>query len=216
MKSKRTVILALLLLACLPLAACERSQVPGDAGAVRLHIVANSDSDADQAEKLRIRDMLMQTYAPQLGDLNSSGEAWQVLDSLKDEIADTTTARLKADGFDYTAQVVMGTELFPTRNYMGRVWPAGQYQAVKILLGQGDGANWWCVMYPPLCIAGTGGDVELQKYYDQIEKLSLPREEAPSAPVRSRLADYLDKEKQWDNWFARRAQQYLARLKGEQ
>lgn len=208
-------IVSMLLLLCLPLAGCERSEVPGDLGAVRLHIVANSDSQEDQDEKLRIRDMLMETYAQRLENLSSSQEAWEVLGSLSQEITDFATAQLKADGFDYSAQVVMSTEMFPTRNYMGRVWPAGEYQAVKILLGQGSGANWWCVMYPPLCIAGTGGDVELEKYYSEIEKLSLPEDEAPSAPVRSRIADYLKKDEQWDSWFAHMAQQYLAKLKGE-
>ena len=109
-------------------------------GLVRLHVVANSDSDADQAEKLQMRDRVLEMLAPLLENCHTRQEAETVIL--------TNRARLEALG-DVTVQ--LGREYYPTRHYDTFSLPAGEYVSLRVILGQGQGRNWWCVIFPPLC-----------------------------------------------------------------
>ena len=107
-------------------------------GLVRLHVIANSDSDADQAEKLQVRDRVLALLAPLLADCRSRDDAVNII--LEHQ------AELEAFG-----DVALGTEYYPTRDYGGFSLPAGEYVSLRIILGAGAGRNWWCVVFPPLC-----------------------------------------------------------------
>ncbi|MDA8097134.1 MAG: stage II sporulation protein R [Desulforudis sp.] len=118
---------------------------------IRLHVIPNSDSEADQALKQQVRDAVTETLRPKLGELKNVDEAREfVLENL-DLIQETA-----ASGHAYPVQVVFGTFDFPVREYGSLVLPEGKYQAVRIVLGDGDGANWWCVLFPPLCFVYSG------------------------------------------------------------
>lgn len=107
---------------------------------VRLHVVANSDSAADQAAKLRLRDEVTALLAPALAQARSREEALAIVRSHQSAIEALGDVR-----------VSLGTEMFPTRHYGSFSLPAGEYVALRVIMGQGQGQNWWCVLFPPLC-----------------------------------------------------------------
>ena len=131
---------------------------------VRLHILAPSDSAEDQAVKLAVRDTVLKKYSSELSDLGSSEEARARLLSLLPDIEETVNEYLLLQGYAYGAKVELKEEWYGTREYSGFTLPAGLYSSLVITLGKGEGQNWWCVMYPPLCLDiatdGTEGYTE--------------------------------------------------------
>lgn len=124
---------------------------------LRLHVVANSNSQEDQSVKLKVRDDLLCFSGEAMADAQSSAEAEDYVLGHIGEIAQNAKTVLTENGFDYTAAVSVGEFYFPEKQYGDTVYPAGNYQAVKIVLGEGKGDNWWCVIFPPLCIVAEGG-----------------------------------------------------------
>ena len=152
MKPMKTRIVLFLLVALLTAAAL----VPAGEAAppvLRLHIRANSDDAADQAVKLRVRDALLPLFeaAASYDDARSfvldHGAA--LLDRCQTVLADA--------GVPYGAQLLLGVSPFPDRTYNGTLFPAGPYDALQVVLGDGAGHNWWCVLFPPLCIVTRDG-----------------------------------------------------------
>lgn len=119
---------------------------------IRLHIIANSDSLHDQAVKLCIRDDVRSYTSTLLGDCGSSEEAWECLAVHRDELLRVVRESALRYGFDRALSVDLGTYSFPDRTYGEETVPAGLYRAVRITLGEGAGRNWWCVVYPSLCL----------------------------------------------------------------
>lgn len=115
---------------------------------LRLHIVAHSDSEADQRQKLAVRDAILAEYGADLQNCTGKQQAADLF--AKDPARLARTVRTAWAG-DYRMEV--GTFAFPTRWYGGECLPAGDYFALRLVLGQGAGQNWWCVLYPPLCVA---------------------------------------------------------------
>ncbi|MBR2499942.1 MAG: stage II sporulation protein R [Clostridia bacterium] len=119
-------------------------------GIIRLHIIANSNEAIDQNLKLKVRDRILKDF--KLCDLEEI-DLEQIKEICEDEI--------KKNGFDYDARVVFGKYYFPTKSYENITLPAGNYNAVRILIGKAEGENWWCVMYPPLCFnTAANGDLD--------------------------------------------------------
>ncbi len=128
---------------------------------VRLHILANSDSEADQVVKLIVRNAVLGAGEELLCGSADIDNTQHLFNDGKQRIIETANAVLKANGFDYTASAFYVTEYFGTREYENFTLPAGRYRAVKLVLGEGKGHNWWCVMFPPLCLpAAEAGDIE--------------------------------------------------------
>lgn len=144
-------LLALLLLvALLP----QKADAPlTAAGVLRLHILANSDSEADQALKLRVRDALLPLFeaVPTYEDARAF-----VLDHGA-ALLEACEAVLRAERVPYGVQLLLGVCDFPDRVYNGVPFPAGAYDALRVVLGDGAGHNWWCVLFPPLCIVTPDG-----------------------------------------------------------
>lgn len=131
---------------------------------VRLHILANSDSAEDQAVKLKVRDALLECNTKILSNGVSSENAHIYFDESKAELLKTAQKVLKENGFLYNATLTLEKEYFETRQYGTLTFPAGEYLAVKVILGEGDGHNWWCVMFPPLCVpAAESADIHTEK-----------------------------------------------------
>ena len=124
---------------------------------VRLHILANSDSDFDQNIKLKVRDALLQKNTLILSDGVNSDNAHEYFLVSKDELLKTAQKVLKENGLEYDAVITLEKEYFETREYGDFTFPAGEYTALKIVLGEGKGHNWWCVMFPPLCVPAADG-----------------------------------------------------------
>lgn len=130
----------------------------------RLHIIANSDTKDDQAVKLLVRDALLEYEKNAMENASSLEEARSILMASGNEILNLTENVLKENGMDYGAQLMVGNFYFPDREYGEEFYPAGNYEALRIVLGDGAGKNWWCVMFPPLCILETNdGKIEQEE-----------------------------------------------------
>lgn len=131
---------------------------------LRFHILANSDSDEDQSLKLEVRDLLLQKIYADLEPKEayfSKQEAFSFKQKLQQyiqehgaELEKTAEAFMKRRGFSYPAQIEVTKYRFPSRDYAGVTVPAGTYDAIRVLLGNADGHNWWCILYPPLSFTG--------------------------------------------------------------
>ena len=128
---------------------------------LRLHIIANSDSDDDQQLKLKIRDEILAKTDGLFLKSDNLENAEKTVKSNLDKFQETADNVIKENGFDYTAKVTFGKSSFSTRYYDDFTLPAGEYNSLIITLGEGEGKNWWCVVYPTVCIsAATKGDLK--------------------------------------------------------
>ena len=130
---------------------------------VRLHILANSDSEADQALKLNVRDAVTAASAGLLDGVTTRAEAEERLRAALPQLIETAQAAVYAGGYTYPVKAELTTMAFTTRVYDGATFPAGQYHTVRFTIGEGAGRNWWCVMYPPLCVSAATDKDSLQK-----------------------------------------------------
>jgi stage II sporulation protein R len=128
---------------------------------VRLHVLANSNSEEDQAVKLEVRDAILEVTVPLLQDCQTREEAVFRLEENRTLLTDTAQSVLRARGFEDTVHIEMGLESYPTRTYDSLCFPAGEYISMRVSLGKGEGQNWWCCLFPPLCLgaATVGEDV---------------------------------------------------------
>ena len=153
MKQWKTWELALLLalsLTSLTGTWCAARQESLSSGLIRLHVLAASDSAADQSAKLAARDAVLERLTPALAAARSRGEAAAIIGELAGELAETARSAAGAG----EARLVLGREYYPLRRYEDFSLPAGDYLSLRITLDEGRGRNWWCVVYPPLCTAG--------------------------------------------------------------
>ena len=140
---------------------------------VRLHILAESNSEIDQQVKLKVRDALLTKNTELLSNKVTPENAEEYFENSKDELEKCANEVLKENGFNYTAKITLGKEYYTTRVYENLTFPAGTYTSVKVILGSGQGQNWWCVMFPPLCVPAATGDittddgVNLEEYLDE-------------------------------------------------
>lgn len=121
---------------------------------VRLHILAASDSEEDQANKLAVRDALLATYGAEL-DCDSEADAEARVRALIPDIKQLAEETLRARGSQAPVTVTFTDEKYPERTYGELHFPAGTYHSLRILIGEGEGKNWWCVLFPPLCVGAA-------------------------------------------------------------
>ena len=154
------ILILLASVAALQSAAPAKTVLTSNEGVLRLHVIAASDSEEDQSVKLRVRDAIL----PLFSRAESYTDARAYLLSHGSEIQKTAETVLRENGFDYGVQLSLGTEAFPDRVYGDLLFPAGDYDALCVRLGPAEGHNWWCVLFPPLCIVSeTGEPVDLDE-----------------------------------------------------
>ena len=120
---------------------------------VRLHVLANSDTEEDQALKLMVRDTVLAAASPYLEGCATQAEA---IDALTTHLAELETAAaetIAAEGYAYPVTVLLGEEDYPTRTYESCAFPAGTYVSLRVCIGDAEGQNWWCCLFPPLCLS---------------------------------------------------------------
>lgn len=122
---------------------------------VRLHVLANSDSEEDQALKLKVRDGVLEQAGQLLEQTDTLEQARQVLADNLTLLEQTGQAVVDREGYDYPVSVSLERTWFPTKEYEDFALPAGTYQALRVVIGQGEGQNWWCVVFPPLCLGSA-------------------------------------------------------------
>ena len=122
---------------------------------VRLHVVANSDSEEDQALKLRVRDAILARTTALLEASEDRSEAEGLIRGQLLELEDIAVREITAAGYDYSVEARLAELDFPSREYESFTLPAGNYLALQVVIGEGEGKNWWCVVFPPLCTAAA-------------------------------------------------------------
>ena len=120
---------------------------------VRLHVIANSDDESDQALKLKVRDALLEKMPEILGSSSNRADALECISENLDLIRETAEKTVAESGFEYPVSVSLGRENYPTKSYEEVCFPAGVYESLQIKIGDADGKNWWCVLFPRLCLA---------------------------------------------------------------
>ncbi|MBC6976223.1 stage II sporulation protein R [Bacillus sp. Xin] len=146
--------------------------------AVRLRILANSDSDKDQALKRKVRDEVKAQIDGWVADLKSFEDARRVIQSHIPEIEKTVAKTLQREGSKESFQVTFGKNIkFPTKVYGNFIYPAGEYEAVLISIGKGEGANWWCVLFPPMCFLDFSSGSAVKKEEHVVKAESIDEEE---------------------------------------
>mgnify|MGYP005975304115 CR=1 FL=1 len=122
---------------------------------IRLHVLANSDSEADQALKLRVRDTVLKRATELLAGAESRSDAKKRLNAALSELKSAAERTVAETGYAYGMRVELAETAFPTREYDGFSLPAGEYLALRVLIGDAAGKNWWCVVFPPLCLGSV-------------------------------------------------------------
>ena len=157
--------------------------------AIRLRILANSDSNEDQALKRKVRDAVNAEITTWVEDLTSIEAARTLINSRVPEIEKIAYQVLKEEGSKQTVHVDFDQVNFPTKIYGNYIYPAGQYEAILITLGNGEGANWWCVLFPPLCFLDfSNGDA-----VKQADEESDNTEKDEEVQVKSFVVEFIKK-----------------------
>jgi len=136
----------------------QQQQIPLQDSVLRLHVIANSDSLADQALKMEVKNRIVEVMQSEFSTAASKQEAWDRAVRNK-AVIEKTARQVVADwGYSYPVKVEMGEYQFPTKTYGNLVLPQGNYEAVRVVIGQGQGQNWWCVLFPPLCMVSSSDE----------------------------------------------------------
>ena len=136
---------------------CE--EIRGDV--LRLHVIANSDSDEDQQLKLKVRDAVLKAGKNIFNGSVTKENAEEKIENEKEILIKAAKKVIKENGFDYDVDITVTDEYFNTRTYENVTLPAGKYKAVRVLIGESAGKNWWCVMFPPHCIPAAETNIDL-------------------------------------------------------
>lgn len=142
---------------------CE--EIRGDV--LRLHVLANSDAKEDQQLKLKVRDALLEAGKSIFDGSVTKENAEEKIEDEKEKLVETAEKVIRENGFDYDVKITVTEEFFATRTYENITLPAGKYMAVRVLIGESAGQNWWCVMFPPLCLPTAQPDINL--FFDEDE-----------------------------------------------
>jgi stage II sporulation protein R len=166
-------------------------------GVMRFHVLANSDSDEDQALKLLVRDRILEQFQPGLASSKSLNDTREYLTANINEIKACAEAVIKEQGHDYPVSAAVKASFFPTRQYGGVTFPTGEYEALRVVIGEGRGRNWWCVMFPPLCFVDATQPIpsrELQQLSEAVPeegyRLLTYQEQDDSVKVKFKIVEW--------------------------
>ena len=177
----------------------DREQAALSDKVIRLHVIANSDTEADQALKLRVRDRILEEAAGYFQAGQTVEEAAAELTEYLPALAEAGAQVVREAGYDYPVSASLEPNVwFPTKTYTDFSLPAGSYTALRIVIGEGEGRNWWCVVFPPLCTAAAcqwqdaGRAAGLEE-----DDLSLMAEEDAGYELRFRSVELWEMLRQW-------------------
>lgn len=165
---------------------------------LRLHVIANSDSEEDQALKLQVRDAVLARASGYLEGVTEVEQAAEILSRHLAELSQAGQTVVDQEGWDYSVSARMEECHFPTKTYDGFALPAGNYQALRVVIGAGEGHNWWCVVYPSLCVtpASEFADVAVSGGMSQ-EDVSLMTGEDEGYVLRFKCLELWDQVRQY-------------------
>lgn len=192
---KNKICIVFLLIVILSLNSCTSSKLVDDSSSVnelvyediankiiRFHVIANSNNDEDQALKLKVRDKVIEFVSNSLKESNSLDESRQFILKNKSNIEDIAKDVIIQSGYSYNVTSSLSRENFPDKLYGDVVFPQGEYEAYRILIGEAKGENWWCVMFPPLCF--VDGTKEAIDSTEVVDKLNNNKEKVKNNKVK--------------------------------
>lgn len=162
---------------------------------LRLHIIANSNDKADQDLKLKVRDRLIREGVNIFEGNMSLDDAKQFINENKAEIQEIAEEEIRKNGYSYKAEIELGSFPFPAKIYDSIMLPSGRYEALRIIIGEGKGENWWCVLYPPMCaidkVTVENGKQQLEKSLSG-EEFKIISKHNPPAEIRFKIVDIIN------------------------
>ncbi len=192
---EKSILLALILAVLFTFTGFTQTCENISAKVLRLHVLANSDSEEDQALKLAVRDELLRVSEGIFGGAENLGEAKALTAEHLDFLRDAAQKEVFRRGYDYPVQVELVNMYFTTREYDTVTLPAGTYDALRVTIGSGEGHNWWCVMFPPMCLPAAEEQQELE------DVLTAPEmdivEDAPQFEVRFKVVEWFEGLRDW-------------------
>lgn len=161
---------------------------------LRLHVIANSDSCEDQQVKLLVRDRLLAVGTELFGNARTLAQATALVQATRDILQQQAQEVLAENGLSYAARVEIRKEYFETRTYGNTTLPAGIYLAVRVVLGEGQGQNWWCVMFPPLCLPAATQTQSRDAFVDNNKAVT---EAADGYEIRFKIVELVEELRQY-------------------
>lgn len=143
---------------------------------IRLHVVANSDSKEDQDLKFKVRDEIIAQMNKKLENSSSIDTTRKIVNENIDQIKYIAQKEIESNNKEYEVTVALDRFNFPTKSYGNFTLPAGEYQALKVVIGEGKGQNWWCVMFPPLCFIDITNGITNNKTIEELKKVLTEEE----------------------------------------
>lgn len=143
---------------------------------LRFHVLANSDSTEDQELKLAVRDAVGKQMGEALAGTVSKEESSRIVCEALDEIVETAEEVVASEGYPYEVHAYLNEVDFPVKTYGEYTFPAGKYDALEVVIGEGGGHNWWCVMYPNMCFSGSVYEVVDEKAEESLREVLSPEE----------------------------------------
>ncbi|MDU2121231.1 MAG: stage II sporulation protein R [Clostridium celatum] len=139
---------------------------------IRFHVIANSDTDEDQNLKLKVRDKVVEALSEKLSNVNSLEEAENVLKENIDYVDEIAKEVIEENNYTYEVNTMLSYENFPDKVYGDYIFPQGNYEAFRVIIGEGKGQNWWCVMFPSLCFVDESkNSVDSSDLKEEIENI---------------------------------------------
>ena len=143
---------------------------------IRFHVIANSDSEDDQELKLKVRDAVIAYLEPELEKSSSIEESEEIIKGEYKNLEKISKNIIDENGYTYNVAIGLKYSNFPAKQYSSVVLPAGEYKALKIVIGEGKGKNWWCVMFPPLCFLDEENGIIDEKTDKKLQEILSPEE----------------------------------------
>ena len=131
---------------------------------VRLHVIANSDTEQDQTLKLMLRDTIIDKYRDILSSCKDKEEASKTLGLMIEDMREYSENYVREQGYDYNVEVYFGQEHYERTEYENFIMPSGDYLSLRVVIGEGEGKNWWCILFPPLCTQAAMNNVYEDDY----------------------------------------------------
>ncbi len=164
-----------------------QAQAIGSQELLRFHVLANSDEKDDQRLKNEVKDILVRQLQEELKESQNLAEAREIIIASLPRLEELARKEIESQGYQYSVISQIGNFSFPTRMYGTAIYPAGEYEAVRIIIGQGQGENWWCVLYPSLCFVEGTKVVSENNENKALGEVSKNQANQPTVVVKSKL-----------------------------
>ena len=135
---------------------------------IRLHVLANSDSEEDQALKLKVRDALLEVTVPLLGDCDDREKAEELIRENLELLRSVALETVRENGSDDDVTVSLSRERYPRKSYEAFCFPGGEYLSLRVCIGEAEGQNWWCCLFPPLCLSAATAKSDNEDAFIQV------------------------------------------------